>query len=123
MKLVMTLLVRDEDDILALSLEHHLTQGIDRFIVTDNRSRDSTPQILRRYAERGLLEIIEEPGETYDQARWVTRMAERAAASAAHRSSPGTTWRRSRRPTPQNCCISLPSPVVSRRATSCSMPV
>ena len=83
MKLVMTLLVRDEDDILALNLEHHLAQGIDRFIVTDNRSRDSTPQILRRYAERGLLEIIEEPGETYDQARWVTRMAERAAASGA----------------------------------------
>ena len=83
MKLVMTLLVRDEDDILALNLEHHLAQGIDRFIVTDNRSRDSTPQLLRQYAERGLLEIIEEPGETYDQASWVTRMAERAAASGA----------------------------------------
>ena len=63
MKLVMTLLVRDEDDILALNLEHHLAQGIDRFIVTDNRSRNSTPQILRRYAERGLLEIIEFLGD------------------------------------------------------------
>ena len=38
MKLVMTLLVRDEADILALNLEHHLAQGVDQFIVTDRLS-------------------------------------------------------------------------------------
>ena len=80
MKLVMTLLVRDEEDILALNLEHHLAQGIDSFIVTDNGSRDNTQTILESYKNRGLIEVINEPAETYDQATWVTRMAERAAA-------------------------------------------
>ena len=83
MKLVMTLLVRDEADILALNLEHHLAQGVDQFIVTDNRSVDATPDILQSYAERGLVEVIQEPSETYAQAQWVTRMAQRAAALGA----------------------------------------
>ena len=83
MKLVMTLLVRDEADILRLNLEHHLAQGIDHFIVTDNRSVDSTPVILEEYSSRGLLSWIHEPSETYDQALWVTRMAERAASDGA----------------------------------------
>ena len=83
MKLVMTLLVRDEADILALNLEHHLAQGIDHFIVTDNRSVDATPVILREYRSRGLLSLIHEPAETYDQALWVTRMAEQAALGGA----------------------------------------
>ena len=83
MKLVMTLLVRDEADILRLNLEHHLAQGIDHFIVTDNRSVDATPVILKEYSSRGLVSLIHEPSETYDQALWVTRMAEQAASDGA----------------------------------------
>lgn len=80
MKLVMTLLVRDEADVIAINLEHHLAQGVDAFIVTDNGSVDATLQILRQYEQRGVLELIREPAQTYAQAVWVTRMAERAAA-------------------------------------------
>ena len=83
MKLIMTLLVRDEADILALNLEHHLAQGIDYFIVTDNRSVDATPVILKEYSSKGLLSVIDEPCETYDQALWVTRMADQAASAGA----------------------------------------
>ena len=83
MKLVMTLLVRDEADILRLNLEHHLAQGIDHFIVTDNRSVDATALILEEYSSSGLLSWIHEPSETYDQALWVTRMAEQAASDGA----------------------------------------
>ena len=83
MKLVLTLLVRDEADILALNLEHHLAQGVDHFIITDNRSVDDTPVILEKYRARGLVDLINESSETYDQAVWVTRMAEHAASEGA----------------------------------------
>ncbi len=38
MKLVMTLLLRDEEDIVRENLDFHLAQGVDRVIVTDNGS-------------------------------------------------------------------------------------
>ena len=79
MKLVMTLLVRDEEDIVADNLDFHLAQGVDEVIVTDNVSVDGTLEILRAYEARGLVRIIVEPTDDYSQGRWVTRMARIAA--------------------------------------------
>ena len=53
MKLVMTLLLRDEEDIVRENLDFHLAQGVDRVIVTDNGSEDGTVEILREYEARG----------------------------------------------------------------------
>ena len=77
----MTLKVRDEDDILADNLRFHLAQGVDFFVVTDNGSVDSTPEILARYQEAGLAQVTSEPSEDFhDLGReWVTRMAREAA--------------------------------------------
>lgn len=79
MKLVMTLLVRDEDDVIDTTIRYHLEQGVDRLIVTDNRSRDTTLDILRGYEAEGVVRIIEEARDNYAQGRWVTRMARIAA--------------------------------------------
>lgn len=79
MKLLMTLLVRDEEDILAPNIEFHLRQGVDHIIVTDNRSCDGTRDILRRYERQGVLSYIYEGADDYSQYRWVTRMARLAA--------------------------------------------
>ena len=38
MKLVMTLLVRDEDDIIASNIDFHLNRGVDFIIAMDNLS-------------------------------------------------------------------------------------
>lgn len=75
MKLVMTLLVRDEEDIIAANIDFHLAQGVDFFIATDNLSCDRTADILRRYERRGLLHYIWQPDDNYAQNRWVTHMA------------------------------------------------
>ena len=75
----MTLLVRDEEDIVADNLDFHLAQGVDEVIVTDNGSVDGTLEILRSYEARGLVRIIVEPTDDYSQGRWVTRMARLAA--------------------------------------------
>jgi hypothetical protein len=80
MRLVMTLLVRDEEDIVEDNLRYHLAQGVDFFLVTDNASTDSTPEILERFAAKGLLRVLYEEQETWNQEEWVTRMARLAAA-------------------------------------------
>jgi hypothetical protein len=74
-RIVMTLLVRDEEDIVEANLRYHFSQGVDFVIATDNASRDHTRAILLRYARTGHLKLIDEPGDDYSQDRWVTRMA------------------------------------------------
>ena len=52
-RLFMTLLLRDEEDIVRENLDFHLAQGVDRVIVTDNGSEDRTVEILRDSTRRG----------------------------------------------------------------------
>jgi hypothetical protein len=79
LKLVMTLLVRDEEDILEQHLRYHLAAGVDHIIATDNRSADGTRAILQAYARQGVLDYIWEPADDFAQTAWVTRMARLAA--------------------------------------------
>ena len=73
----MTLLVRDEQDILRENIEFHKSQGVDFFIATDNRSTDDTTKILKEYESLGILKYIYEEKD-YNQAPWVTHMARMA---------------------------------------------
>jgi glycosyl transferase family 2 len=79
MKLVMTLLVRDEADIVGEQIAYHLNAGVDFVVVTDHRSTDGTTEILESYAREGRLELIREESPRIRQSDWVTRMARRAA--------------------------------------------
>ncbi len=78
MKLVMTLLVRDEQDILRENLDFHLANGVDEIILMDNRSVDGTADIAREYERAGYLHYMFQPQDDYSQGRWVTQMARRA---------------------------------------------
>lgn len=75
----MTLMVRDEADIVGAMLEHHFSQGVDHIIATDNASVDGTTAILEEYAARGLLTLHHDPRHEKQQARVVTAMAREAA--------------------------------------------
>jgi len=79
MKVVMTLLVRNEADVVDAQLAFHLNAGVDFVIATDNRSDDGTTEILERYERSGRLQLIREDGDDMRQAAWVTRMARLAA--------------------------------------------
>jgi Glycosyl transferase family 2 len=79
MTLVMTLLARDEIDIVDSWLAFHLNAGVDIVIATDNRSEDGTTEVLERYAREGHVHLIHEPGDDLRQNEWVTRMARLAA--------------------------------------------
>jgi hypothetical protein len=78
MKVVMTLLVRDEVDIVDAQLRYHFERGIDFVVATDNRSVDGTTEVLARYEREGRLHLIRESG-VIRQSEWVTRMARLAA--------------------------------------------
>ncbi len=74
-RLVMTLLVKNEEETLEACLRFHHQMGVDAFVVTDNNSTDSTPQIIERYRRSGWIEaVIHEPGTDYQQKQWVDRM-------------------------------------------------
>jgi hypothetical protein len=81
MKLVMTLLVRDEADIIGENITFHLAHGVDHFIATDNLSEDATPDILRDFERQGVLHYIRQTEDDYAQYRWVTHMARLACTA------------------------------------------
>jgi hypothetical protein len=80
MKLIVTVLARDEADVIDAQVAYHLNAGADFVIATDNNSRDGTTEILERYERDGVLQLIREPAEGLRQGEWVTRMARLAAA-------------------------------------------
>jgi hypothetical protein len=79
MTLVMTLLARDEADVIEQWLVFHLNAGADFVVATDNNSVDATTEVLERYAREGHVHLIREPGKDLWQNEWVTRMARLAA--------------------------------------------
>jgi Glycosyl transferase family 2 len=78
-RLVMTLLVRDEEELLASNLDYHLRQGVDFVLVTDHQSTDATSDILAEYEKHGVVKVLHAEGAALDQGGWVTRMARLAA--------------------------------------------
>jgi hypothetical protein len=78
MRFVITLMVRDEADIIAAFVEHHVAQGADLIIATDNGSVDGTAEILQQYADLGVLELHYDPVFRKQQHAVVTAMARRA---------------------------------------------
>jgi glycosyl transferase family 2 len=79
MRIVMTLMVRDEADIIEQQLDFHLAAGVDFFVVTDHQSQDGTSEILDRYARDSVLHRIPVVSPAKRQAEWVTGMARTAA--------------------------------------------
>lgn len=73
--LIMTLLVKDEEDVLEENLKFHKAMGVDGFIITDNNSTDHTADIIRKYEALGWVKKnIRESGTNYNQKHWVDRM-------------------------------------------------
>ena len=77
--IVLTLLVRDEIDIVDEFLRYHFELGVDFVVATDHISSDGTEDVLARYERDGHLHLIRETSASFRQSEWVTRMARLAA--------------------------------------------
>jgi hypothetical protein len=84
--IVMTLMVRDEIDIIVPMIEHHLAQGIDWLLVTDNGSIDGTREVLASYESSGRVVVEDYLKHDKNQTAVVSAMASRAATEY------GATW-------------------------------
>ena len=72
----MSILVRNEDDIIEDNILFHLHHGVDAFIISDNASTDGTRDILNKLARNHPIHIIDRPNGEYRQSKWVTEMAQ-----------------------------------------------
>jgi hypothetical protein len=72
MKLAMTLLVKNEIDIIKDHIEYHLPK-VDMLIVMDNCSNDGTFEYLESVKDDKLI-LLTQAAQNYNQSMWVTRM-------------------------------------------------
>jgi hypothetical protein len=82
-QLALTLLAKNEADVIDANIAYHLGAGVDFVVATDNGSTDGTLDILKRYEREGVLHLIREPSTDFRQGEWVTRMARLAAQRGA----------------------------------------
>jgi len=73
-RLVMTILVRDEADIIEANIRTHASLGVDAFAIMDNGSTDGTREILSKLEKELEIIIIDEKGN-YNQAKWMKQLA------------------------------------------------
>ena len=73
-RLIMTILVRDEVDIIEANIKTHAKLGVDGFVVMDNNSTDGTRELLESLKDDYNITIIDEKGD-YKQAKWMRRLA------------------------------------------------
>ena len=74
-KLIMTLIVKNEEDILETNIRFHHAMGVDGFIVSSHNSTDRTDEILERLQKEGLvLAILKRTGVAHKHSEWVEEM-------------------------------------------------
>lgn len=82
-KVAMTLLVRNEEDIIEDNILYHSSLGVDKFFIMDNMSTDSTREIIDRLSDRIEIAYCYQANDEYRQSEWVTSLARQAANDPA----------------------------------------
>ena len=70
----MTILVKNEIDVIEKNINFHSSIGIDNFVIMDNNSTDGTREKLEELSKKFEITIIDEKG-VYNQAKWMTKLS------------------------------------------------
>ena len=73
-KIALTIVAKNEIDVIEENIKFHLKQGVDVIIATDNNSTDGTKEVFKKYQTQGVLHLIEETSNDFNQAKFVDRM-------------------------------------------------
>jgi hypothetical protein len=76
-------IVKDEADVIELSVMHQLQQGLDAVLVADNGSRDGTREILARMARHHRVYVARDTWPVWNQAVKTTLLADAARRAGA----------------------------------------
>lgn len=74
-RIAMSLIVRDEIDLIAENIRFHAAQGVDSFIVMDNASRDGTRERVGELAKDFDIEIVDQQATDFRKGLWSTELA------------------------------------------------
>jgi hypothetical protein len=73
-RLAMSIVVKNEADIIEASIRTHSNLGVDAFAIMDNNSSDGTREILARLQSEFEIIIVDERG-IFKQAKWMRQLA------------------------------------------------
>ncbi len=74
-RLAMSLMVKNEIDLIEANIRVHSALGVDCFVVIDNGSTDGTLNKLNELAKEFEIKVIDRPVTDYRQSDWRTEMA------------------------------------------------
>ncbi len=77
LRIIMSLLVKNEADIIEDNIRFHAAQGVDAFIIMDNGSDDGTIEIIERLSSEFDISLQINLG-VYNQGPWMTELAKTA---------------------------------------------
>jgi len=73
-KLVMSILIKNEIDVIETNIRTHAKLGVDAFVIMDNNSNDGTRELLSKLSKEFDITIYDEKG-IFQQKKWVTKLA------------------------------------------------
>jgi Glycosyl transferase family 2 len=77
-RLAMSLVVRDEIELISANIEFHAAHGVDAFFVMDNGSTDGTRELLGELARTYDMVVVDQPDRSFKQGEWATELAHMA---------------------------------------------
>lgn len=72
--LTMSILIKDEVDVIEKNIRTHAKMGVDSFVIMDNNSQDGTKELLEKLKSEFEMIILHENG-IFNQKKWMTRLA------------------------------------------------